>query len=77
MVGAEVGGLGQGRVGLRGRGPAEVFEDVGEAGEVHVDVGCGGVFGLKGEGLWLERRRGGEERRGWYAEVIFVNGLPW
>ena len=25
---------------------AEFFEEVGEAGGVHVDVGCGGVFGL-------------------------------
>lgn len=33
-----------------GGGPAEVLEDVGQAGAVHVQVGGGGIFGLD---VWL------------------------
>lgn len=48
---AAIGVCGRGGgVGGRGgrRGPAEVFEEVGEAGGVHMDVCGGGVFGLGG-----------------------------
>ncbi len=53
-IGDGGGGVGRGGiVGARELGgwggggwAAEFFEEVGEAGGVHVDVGCGGVFGL-------------------------------
>lgn len=46
--GREIVGVGVlvGRGGGGGRA-AEFFEEVGEAGHVHVDVGCGGVSGLE------------------------------
>lgn len=55
-IGGSVGGgggvvvAGRGLVGREEEGggwAAEVYEVVGEAGGVHVDVGCGGVFGLR------------------------------
>ena len=51
VVGGRIAGMRCSRVCrcVRGRGrAAEVFEEIGEAGRVHVEVGCGGVARLEG-----------------------------